>query len=71
MKSEPYSKGFVVAYKKHNRIGIKKKKGESEIKRRKANCKSEAKTLLFFLLNFLFYVVVKPVNNVAVVSGEY
>ena len=47
MKSEPYSKGFVVAYKKHNRIGIKKKKGESEIKRRKANCKSEAKTLVF------------------------
>ena len=47
MKSESYSKGFVAAYKKHNRIGIKKKKGESEIKRRKANCKSEAKTLFF------------------------
>ena len=70
MKSEPYSNGFVAAYKKHNQIGIKKKKGEREIKRRKANCKSEAKTLLFFLLNFLFYVVVKPVN-VAIVSGEY
>ena len=48
MKSEPYSNGFVAAYKKHNQIGIKKKKRRKGDKEEKGKLQIRSQNSLVF-----------------------